>query len=147
MRPKDPETKRQRTVKFPANIEGIPLAKVQRLAEKNDIRNLTDCQQRAVRKYLELRLRNMGLSERAGEPERPILSESSLESRVWSINPRTGKRTLTATVTIRKTTRVETVMSHAQAIAALTGETPDGDDDTAAENTTEYEAPQVSSLV
>lgn len=144
MRPKDSETKRQRAPDFPASIEGFPLAKVQRLAEKRDIQSLTDCQQRAVRKYLEMKLRNMRLTERAGEPERPILAESSFESRVWSINPRTGERTLATTVTIRKTTRVETVTSHAQAMAALTGETPDGDDISADENTTEFEVPQAA---
>ncbi|HEV2134683.1 MAG TPA: hypothetical protein VGR47_10535 [Terracidiphilus sp.] len=126
MKPSAPAPRGHKTTKLKSHYNGISLAKVLKLADRY-YRPLRANEVEAVRQLNEHKLRNSGLSDRRGEPSRPVLSvEEKFESRIWSVNPVTGERVLIATKTMEEKKRIVTVTSHAQAIAALTDD--DGDD-------------------
>ena len=129
MKATPPATRGHKTTRFKSHYNGIPLAKVLKLADRY-FRPLQTNEVEAVRQFNEHKLRNLNLSDRRGEPPRPVLSvvEESFESRTWSVHPVTGERTLSATTTILtvEQKRTVTVTSHARAVAALTHD--DGDD-------------------
>lgn len=120
-----------KTTKPKTHFNGIPIAKVARLADEKYHRPLSEREKKAVQQFFDQRFSNMGLSEHRGEPVRPVLSvvEESYESRVRSIDPLTGKQTAEVTVTCKVETKVSlrTVTSHAWALAKL-GEAPFADD-------------------
>ena len=117
-----------KTTNLKPQYNGIPVAKVKCLADRRYFRPLKKHEVKAAREYLEHRLGNAGLSDRRGEASRPIISvEERVQSEVWRIDPVTGQRTLIVPRKIvKKEKRLRTVTSHAQAIAALTGD--DGED-------------------
>lgn len=119
MKATPPATRGRKTTKFKSHYNGVPLARVLKLADRY-YRPLKANEIEAVRQLSEHKLRNSGLSDRRGEPPRPVLSvEEVFASRIWRVNPVTGERVLIATKTIEEKKRIVTVTSHAQAIAAL----------------------------
>ena len=128
MKPREDAPRGIKTFDPKAQYNGFPLAKVLRLADRY-YRPLRPEEVKAVRQYEDHRLRNLDLSERRGEPPRPVLSaiKETYDCRAWSVNPVTGARKLISTTTTRTVEkRAVTVTSHAQATAAFTGD--DGDD-------------------
>lgn len=119
MKATPPATRGRKTTKPKSHYNGIPLAKVLKLADRY-YRPLKKNEVEAVRQLNEHRLRNSGLSDRRGEPPRPVLSVQAIfESRIWRVHPVTGERVLIATKAIEEKKRIVTVTSHSQAIAAL----------------------------
>lgn len=138
MTPSAPAPRGHKTTKFKSQYNGIPLAKVLKLADRY-YRPLRANELEAVRLLNEHKLRNSGLSDRRGEPSRPVLSvETVFESRVWRVNPKTGERVLIGTKTVEEKKRIVTVTSHAQAVAALTGDDGEGGDEGGGIHESEY---------
>jgi hypothetical protein len=103
-------TKRRRTKDYPTHFGGIAIKKVQRLADVRITRRaLTDAERKAVEAYLKLRLSNAGVSENAGAPERPVISDEKRETTIFFIDPATGERTRSVTRIIEEKIRLATV--------------------------------------